>query len=122
MPAPPDALVDLAAPVYVKAGMRPNEARLAADTLVQAGSWGHHSHGVLRLSWYVARLQAGVCDPVAVPEPAVDAGAVAVLDGKHGIGQVVAARAAQQAVKRAKAHGIGVIGLRNSNNFGTATY
>jgi LDH2 family malate/lactate/ureidoglycolate dehydrogenase len=122
MPVPPDALVDFAASVYVRAGMRPDEARLAADTLVQADLWGHQSHGMLRLSWYVARLQAGVCDPVAEPALAVDAGAVAVLDGKDGMRQVLAARAAQEAVKRAKAHGIGAVGLRNSNHFGTAMY
>ena len=33
------------------------DARLVADTLVQADLWGHQSHGVLRLGWYLERLQ-----------------------------------------------------------------
>ena len=98
------------------------DARLAADSLVQADLWGHQSHGLMRLSWYVARLRAGVCNPVAKPELVVDAGAVAVLDGRDAMGQVLTARAAQEAVRRAKAHGIGAVALRNSNHFGTAMY
>ena len=47
--------------------MPPDDARLVADTLVQADLWGHQSHGVLRLPWYLARLKAGVCTAVAAP-------------------------------------------------------
>lgn len=118
----PDRLLDFATTVYRRAGMPELGARLAADTLVQADLWGHQSHGVMRLSWYTARMRAGVCDPAANPEVAVDAGAIAVLDGKDGMGQVLTARAAEEAVRRAKAHGIGAVGLRNSNHFGTAMY
>lgn len=118
----PDRLLDFATAVYASVGMPDADARLAADTLVQADLWGHQSHGVMRLSWYLARLEAGVCDPVAKPELVVDAGAVAVLDGHDGMGQVLTARAAEEAVSRAKAHGIGAVGLRNSNHFGTAMY
>ena len=73
----PERLLDFAAAVYARAGMPEADARLAADTLVQADLWGHQSHGVMRLSWYVARLRAGVCVPVAKPELVVDADAFA---------------------------------------------
>jgi LDH2 family malate/lactate/ureidoglycolate dehydrogenase len=115
-------LLDFAAGVYAASGMPEADARLAADTLVQADLWGHQSHGVMRLSWYVGRLRAGVTDPVAKPEIVVDAGALAVLDGRDGMGQVLAARAAEEAIRRAKAHGVSAVALRNSNHFGTAMY
>src|SRR5262245_30697557 len=102
--------------------MPQQDARLAADTLVQADLWGHQSHGVLRLSWYAARLVAGVCEAVAQPETMVDAGAIALIDGKDAMGQVLTARAMKEAIRRAKAHGVGVVALRNSNHFGTAMY
>jgi LDH2 family malate/lactate/ureidoglycolate dehydrogenase len=38
----------------------PEDARLIADTLVQADLWGHQSHGVLRLGWYLERIRNGV--------------------------------------------------------------
>jgi LDH2 family malate/lactate/ureidoglycolate dehydrogenase len=118
----PERLLDFATAVYVRTGMPEEDARLAADTQVQADLWGHQSHGVMRLPWYVARLRAGVCDPAAKPEAVVDAGAIAVLDGGDGMGQVLTAHAMQDAIRRAKAHGIGAVALRNSNHFGTAMY
>jgi LDH2 family malate/lactate/ureidoglycolate dehydrogenase len=118
----PDRLRAFATAVYISAGMPEPDAALAADTLVQADLWGHQSHGVMRLSWYAARLQAGVCAPIAAPSFAVDAGAIAVIDGHDAMGQVLAARAAEEAVRRARAHGIGAVAVRNSNHFGTAMY
>lgn len=121
-PVDPDQLLDFATDIYVAAGMPRDDARLAADTLVQADLWGHQSHGVMRLSWYAARLKAGVCEPVARPELVVDAGAIGVMDGHDAMGQVLTARAMEDAIRRAKAHGIGAVALRNSNHFGTAMY
>jgi LDH2 family malate/lactate/ureidoglycolate dehydrogenase len=42
-----DALRAFAAKVYEHEGMPPADARLVADSLVQADLWGHQSHGVL---------------------------------------------------------------------------
>ena len=118
----PERLCNFAAAVYVAAGMADDEARLCADTLVQADLWGHQSHGIMRLSWYAARLKAGVCDPKGKPEIVMDGGALALIDGHDAMGQVVSALAADEAIKRAKKHGIGAVGVRNSNHFGTALY
>ena len=44
------------------------------------------------------------------------------MDGKDAMGQVLTARAMEDAIRRAKAHGIGAVALRRSNHFGTAMY
>ena len=121
-PIPAGRLRDFATAVYVKAGVPEVDARVIADTLVQADLWGHQSHGVLRMGWYLARLRSGVMKAVTTPRLVVDAGAVAVLDGGDGVGQVLSLRVVQEAVARAKAHGVGAVGVRNSNHFGTAMY
>ena len=121
-PIQPDRLRDFAAEVYRCHAVPEADARLCADTLVQADLWGHQSHGVMRLSWYVDRLRSGVCAADARPDLVVDAGAVAVMDGHDGMGQALTARAMEQAIERAKAHGIGAVALRNSGHFGTAMY
>jgi len=121
-PIDPLALVDFAASVYTRAGLPDADARLIADTLVQADLWGHQSHGVLRLGWYLARIRSGAMRAVTVPEFVMDGGAVAVIDGHDGVGQVLATLAATEAIRRAKRHGIGAVGVRNSNHFGTAMY
>ncbi|SDF36874.1 Ldh family oxidoreductase [Sporomusa acidovorans] len=108
--------------VYKTLEVPEEDAKLVADSLVQADLWGHQSHGVLRLSWYVERLRRAVMHKVTQPKFEVDAGAIAVIDGQDGIGQVLAAKAADEAVKRAKIHGIGAVAVRNSNHFGTCMY
>jgi len=117
-----DRLIDFCAAVYEKAGVPDADARLVADTLVQADLWGHQSHGVLRLGWYRDRILNKVMSPVTKPEFVVDAGAMALIDGHDGVGQALTVLATKEAVKRAKAHGIGAVGVRMSNHFGTCMY
>lgn len=118
----PVALIDFATAVYAGEGVPEADARLLADTLVQADLWGHQSHGVLRLGWYFERLRNGVMKPVTKPEFMTDAGAMALIDGHDGVGQVLTRLAAQEAIKRARAHGIAAVAVRNSNHFGTCMY
>jgi LDH2 family malate/lactate/ureidoglycolate dehydrogenase len=118
----PERLIDFATAVYASQGMPEPDARLVADTLVQADLWGHQSHGVLRLGWYLDRLRNGVMKPQTTPEFVVDAGAVAVIDGHDGVGHVITMLATREAIKRAKAHGIACVGVRYSNHFGTCMY
>ncbi len=117
-----DALTRFAALVYERAGMTGDDAHLAADTLVKADLWGHQTHGVMRLPWYVGRLASRAVIADAVPELVMDSGAVLVLDGHDAMGQVSTARATELAIDRAKAHGIAAVAVRNSNHFGTAMY
>jgi LDH2 family malate/lactate/ureidoglycolate dehydrogenase len=110
------------AEVYERAGLPGGDAALLSDTLVQADLWGHQSHGVLRAGWYLARLHSGVMKARTEPRLVVDAGAVAVVDGQDGVGQAITKFAAQDAIRRAKLHGVSAVAVRNSNHFGTCMY
>jgi LDH2 family malate/lactate/ureidoglycolate dehydrogenase len=118
----PSRLKAFATAVYESAGVPAAEATLAADTLIRAELWGHASHGLLRLGWYYARLKSGAMKGVTRSSIVTDAGAVAVLDGADGMGPTIATHAVDEAVTRAKAHGVGVVSVRNSNHFGTCMY
>ena len=118
----PEALTAFGCEVLEKIGVPGDDAALVLDSLVQADLWGHQSHGVLRLPWYAARLQSGAMTPETSPETLVDGGALLLLDGRAGIGQVLTETARREAVARAREHGVGVVGVRNSNHFGTAMY
>ena len=98
------------------------DADLVGDSLVQADLWGHQSHGLLRLPWYVARVRSGAMKAITDPTTLVDTGSLLLLDGRDGIGQVLTEHARVEAVARAREHGIGAVGVRNSNHFGTAMY
>lgn len=116
------SLTEFGSRVLAAVGVPDEDARLVADSLTTADAWGHPSHGMLRLGWYVARLRQGAMRPVTEPVFVLDSGALAVLDGRDGVGQVIAAHACLDAVARAADHGVGVVGVRNSNHFGTAAY
>jgi LDH2 family malate/lactate/ureidoglycolate dehydrogenase len=118
----PEALVDYGTEILRGLGMPADHAELVLDSLVQADLWGHQSHGVLRLPWYAARLASGAMTARTEPETLVDGGALLLVDGRAGVGQVLTDIARREAVARAREHGVGVVGVRNSNHFGTAMY
>ncbi len=108
--------------VLAALGVPDEDAALVADSLVQADLWGHGSHGLLRLPWYAARLRSGAMRAVTDPAVLSDTGPLVLLDGRDGVGQVLTERARVLAVERARAHGVGLVGVRNSNHFGTAMW
>jgi LDH2 family malate/lactate/ureidoglycolate dehydrogenase len=118
----PEALRAFGAAVLRTNGVPADDAALVADSLTQADLWGHQSHGFLRLPWYVARLRTGAMAARTDPAVLSDTGPLVLLDGRDGIGQVLAERARLLAVDRARSTGVGVVGVRNSNHFGTAMY
>lgn len=116
-----DILRNFATRCYECLALPRDAAALVADTLVQADLWGHPSHGVLRLFWYAVRLESGAMSPDAVPTIG-GKGALLTMDGRDGVGQVVAKAAMTEAIRAAKVHGIGAVAVRNSGHFGTAMY
>lgn len=122
IPVRAELLSEIVAGLYQASGLPPDDAGLVADSLVTADLWGHSSHGVMRAPWYIDRLRNGVMNAVTQARLIVDAGAIAVMDAGDGVGQVVAERAMKDAVRRAKAHGVGVVSVRNSNHHGALGY
>jgi len=117
-----EALVRLGEAILTAHDVPPDDAHLLADSLVTAELWGHASHGMLRLPWYVERLRHGVMSAVTCADTVVDSGALVVLDGNDGIGQVLTAQAVKLGIERARIHGVSAVGVRHSNHFGTAAY
>lgn len=107
---------------YQAMGVDNQASDLIGDTLVQADLWGHQSHGVMRIFWYAERLRSGAIDGNALPVCDSRLGAIATMDGRGGLGQVVAHDAMTKAISMSKTHGIGAVAVRNSGHFGTAMY
>jgi len=98
------------------------DAQITARVLVAADLRGIASHGVARLGRYVKGLQEGDIVPGVAFDVREPAPAVAAIDAKNGVGQVVSELAMDMAVARARAHGIGVVTVANSNHYGIAGY
>lgn len=103
-------------------GVDQNSIEAILPTIHYANCRGVPTHGVGRLPLYVKKIQAGNLNPKDEIETVVDSDAVAVLDAHDGFGQVAASHAMQIGMDKAKRYGIAVVGVRNSNNFGTAGY
>jgi len=104
--------------VVARAGSGEREARLVADQLVEANLTGHDSHGVGMLPRYVEALAEGGLKTNQQLSVVTDAGALLMLDGNAGYGQVMAHDAMALGIERAAAHGVAVVGLSNSHHIG----
>ena len=108
--------------IIAAVGLDSEMARVFADSIVAADLRGVKSHGTIRVPEYVRRVESGVMDPQAEARFVRDEGAVGLLDGGNGFGQVAACTAMRRAIEKAGTHGIGLVGVRNSNHFGIASY
>jgi ureidoglycolate dehydrogenase (NAD+) len=104
------------------AGLEEAGARTVAHSLVDASLRGVDSHGVARVPIYVARLRTGATNPRPRPTIINRHGAVAVVDGDRGPGQVAGVFATDLSVALAREHGVGVALVRHSSHYGAAGY
>ena len=117
---PAARLEEFARDVLVHAGIPPAHAAQSARHLALCDLRGVESHGITRLSALAQRIRNGVVN--ANPNIRVERqrAASALVDGDNGLGVPVSAYATQLAVRLAQEHGIGAVGVRNSNHFGMA--
>jgi uncharacterized oxidoreductase len=112
------SLVQAAKIIFEASGSSSEEAGKVAGRLVDANLAGHDSHGVIRIPQYVSHVENGTLKPNQNAEVVSDIGAVVVLDGGFGYGQIVGEQAIDKAIDKARHHGIGMATLRNSGHLG----
>src|SRR6187200_798699 len=108
--------------VFLKIGCSDEHADTATKSLLSADLRGVDSHGVARLSGYVRLWEAKRVN--AKPEIRVihETPSTGVVDGDSGLGLVVAPKAMQIAIDKAKQVGTGWVSVQNSNHYGIAGY
>ena len=108
--------------VFEAIGTPLEDARICADVLITSDLRGIESHGVGRLKYYYDRIQAGVQWTMTEIEIVKETETTAVIDGHHGMGQVIAYRAMRLAMDKARQYGLGAVAVRNGTHFGIAGY
>jgi L-2-hydroxycarboxylate dehydrogenase (NAD+) len=108
--------------VFLKIGCTEDDAFLATTVLLSADLRGIDSHGIARLGGYVRLWEAQRVN--AKPDVKIihQTPSTATVDGGSGLGLVVAPKAMQIAIDKAKAVGTGWVSVQNSNHFGIAGY
>jgi LDH2 family malate/lactate/ureidoglycolate dehydrogenase len=71
---------------------------------------------------YAERLRTGVLNPHPRPRVVRRDGAMALVDGDSGPGQVAAVMATDLSIQLAREHGIGIVSVRRSGHYGAAGY
>lgn len=110
----------LATALLTGAGMAEPKARAAAQHLIIADLRGVESHGVARLSSYVARLKQGLIDPDAEVTVERELGSTLSLNGNNALGLLVGPEAMRRTIAKAQDTGICLTTVRGSNHFGIA--
>ena len=110
--------VELITDIFKAKSCNNYEAKTIAERLCGSNLKGHDSHGIVRVPRYVLWMEWGWVFPNIKPELIVDSGALALIDAKQGFGQVAGEFAVDEGIKRAKLHGVSVVGLKNSGHLG----
>jgi len=113
-----DKLTEFAAQILTALGTNDDKALETAEHLVEANLKGHDSHGVGMIPNYVAGAKNGSLNVNADAELIQDKGAVLLVDGKQGFGQVVGRQATDMGIDRVKNTGIVCVGSRNNHHLG----
>jgi len=99
-----------------------SHAKICADAIINAELVGAPSHGLSRLKMYCDRIKKKVINPKPKFKIKKISKSITSLDADNSIGFVAADLAIKQAIKNAKATGIGLVGVKNSGHYGLSGY
>ena len=103
---------------FIALGVPKDDAEVCSTVLIESDLRGIESHGIGRFKMYVDRIRDGIQLPVTRQTIIKETANTAVIDGGHGMGHVIAYRAMQLAIDKAKESNIGMVAVRNSSHFG----
>jgi len=110
--------VERAKSLLERVGLPSDLAATSARAIVASDRWGIGSHGLMRLPFYLERLQAGGINPSARLKTVTDLPSLVIYDGENGLGHWQLKRAAEVAAERAAINGIAAVGVGASSHCG----
>ena len=109
--------------IFEKMGVPQDDCRLAADVLVVADLRGVESHGVSNmLRSYVRSYQQGQTNPNPQWRVLRESPSTASIDCDTGLGIIIAPKAMEIAIEKAKNVGMGMVTMSNGRHLGMASY
>ena len=102
-----------------KSGIPPTDATIVADVLLEAELRGRKTHGFIRLTGIKSRYEQGKRTDIRIDE---EKGPCLRMDGGNQPGYLVAYRAMELAIERAKQRGASIVGVHNTSHCGMAGY
>jgi (2R)-3-sulfolactate dehydrogenase (NADP+) len=115
-------LEELMRRALVASGATATMAAATARALAAAEAEGIASHGASRIPQYCGHLANGRATGSARPRIVHERGGACLVDAGGGLAFEACAMASEQAVARAKEHGVAFVAVTNSNHFGVAAF
>lgn len=106
----------------LKFGLSQEDAALTADVLVTTDTWGVFTHGSRQLRGLLRNVRNHRLDPTAKIEVVDEGPSWAMVDGHYVMPPATSCRAMELAIQKAKACGLGYVGVKHSSHFGAAGY
>ena len=113
-----EELTEICLNVFQKLNIPTAEAEIVTKSMVDANRVGHDSHGVIHLAKYARELEDGLIQPGAPTETLHESASISVLDGNWGFGPVIATRAVEMAIQKAKQTDISSVAVSRCNEVG----
>lgn len=117
-----DVLRNFTEKVFERIGVPHEDAKIAADVLIEADLRGFDSHGVARLFHFFKRIQQGLIETKPKIEIEWLTPTTGCCNGGNGLGMVVGYHAMKACLMKAKEFGSAFLTVRRSNHFGIAGY
>jgi len=118
----PEDLTAFCLAVLRQVGVNEADAQLTADALVTTDTLGTFTHGTRQLRGLIKNVRDGRLNPSAAETLVSEGPAWAMLDAHYAMPPAVAHRAMQRAMAKARACGVGYVGVRHTSHFGAAGY
>ncbi|NLN16079.1 MAG: Ldh family oxidoreductase [Firmicutes bacterium] len=111
-------LISFCAEALRQTGLSPDDARVAAEVIVECDMREVSSHGVVALPHYIRQMQKGGIDVKAKLTIEREGPSFALVNANAGVGQLTGYKAAKLAMEKARQAGVGVVAVKNSNHYG----
>ena len=116
-------LREMVVPIFEKMGVPRDDCRLAADVLVTADLRGVSTHGVSNiLRTYVSMYREGKINPRPQWHILRESPAIASIDSDGGLGIIIAPKAMEIAIEKARNVGVGMVTISNGRHLSMASY
>lgn len=113
-----ERLIEIGEALFTAAGATAEEAKTVTRHCVLANLAGHDSHGIIRVTDYVARMKKGHIVSGAKFEIKQETSNTTVVDGNWGFGYVITEKAMQLTIDKAKQTGVAAATVARQGHIG----
>lgn len=118
----PEKFLKMATAMLAKAGLKPEDARQAAEVVIQSDLSGVDSHGLSRLSMYLRRVRQRAVNLDPQIKVLSETDSMMVVDCDNGLGIATVPRVLEMAMDKAEKSGLVACTMRHSNHYGVGNY